>query len=268
MTKTSKFKIRFLSLLMAILSVVTLIPGTTTFAASADEIAPRAIGGTGCGQYYAYFSDLDVYADSACTIWKGKIYRYEGFSVIGLDLWYLEVEYSTPNGTQRGFIPKESPDEFILPDSCVARVNSTATLYYGASTTAHPTSGTVSTGELVTVLAKNGDWVYVEYNTNAGRKRGYMLYSTLTCYDRPDSFPDLYSYNNAGTTHYYSGRHTVYSGPSKNYASVGYIQDEYVTLYAEFDYDGFGEGTSWYIEYNVTVNGQLLRKSGWIVFDD
>lgn len=268
MTKTSKFKTRILSLLLAVLSVVTLIPATNAMAASADEITPRVIGGTGCGQFYAYNSNLNVYSDTACTNKIGTIYRYEGFSVIGVSQWYLEVEYSTSTGAKRGYIAKETPDEFILADSCVAKVNSTATLYYGASTTAHPTAGTVYANELVTVLAKNGDWVYVEYNSTAGRKRGYMLYSTLTCYDRPDSFPDLYSYNNAGTTHYYSGRHTVYAGPSKNYASVGYIQDEYVTIYADFDYHGFGEGTSWYIEYNVTVNGQILRKSGWIVFDD
>lgn len=262
------FKIRFLSALMALLCLVTMMSETTVMAASTNENVTRAIGGTGCGQYYALESNLNVYSDTSCTNKIGTIYRYEGFSVIGVSTWYLEVEYSTSNGAKRGYISKPTPDEFILPESCVALVNTTSTLYYGPSTTANPVAGTVYSGELVTVLAKNDDWVYVEYNTTSGRKRGHMLYSSLTCYDRPGSFPDLYTYQNAGVTHYYSGYHDVYAGPSKTYAAVGSIRDEYVTIYGEFDYYGYGEGTSCYIEYNVTVNGQTLRKSGWIVFDD
>lgn len=262
------FKTRILSLLMAIVSVVTMIPGTTAMAATNDEAMSRAIGGSGSGQYYALESNLNVYSDTACTNQIGVIYRYEGFTVLGADVWYLEVEYSTSNGPKRGYIPKSTPDEFILPKTCVARVNVTSTLYDGPSTTANTVAGTVYAGELVTIIAKNDDWVYVEYNTNAGRKRGHMSYSNLTCYDRPNTFLDLYTYQNAGTTHFYSGYHDLYAGPSKHYAKVGSIQDQYVTIYEMFNYYGYGYGDSCYIEYGVTVNGQTLRKSGWIVFDD
>ena len=273
MKKTSQFKIRSLAFLMAILTIFTILGGTTAMAASSDdsrepEVHTRTIGGSGAGQYYALQSNITVYSNTAYTIPKGTIYQYEGFTVLSANTWYLEVEYSSSSGTKTGYIAKSSPDEFILPDSCVAKVDSTSTLYYGPSTTANPIAGTVYADELVTVLAKNDNWVYVEYNTTLGRKRGYMSYSNLTCYDRPSVFPDLYTHNNAGETHYYSGRHDIYAGPSKTYAKVGFIEDENVTIYDDFDYYGYGYGTSCYVEYNVWVGGQMLRKSGWVVFDD
>lgn len=253
-------KKRLLSLLVAIVTVFSFSPATPAFAYTTD---PTYYSG---GQWYAMSSNLPVYDSLACTNQIGTIYSYEGFTVLNRYGYVIHVEYSTSSGTKRGYVYK-GPDELVLPGTCVAEVTQTSALYYGPSTTVNPVAGYVYAGEFVTILAKNDDWVYVEYNTTQGRKRGHMSYSHLHCDERPNSFPDLYTHNNAGTDHYYSGTHTVYAGPSSRYAAIGTISNEWVTTYyTGSDIDGLTAHTSTYIEYNVSGYGSATRKSGWIVW--
>ncbi|HJJ13113.1 MAG TPA: hypothetical protein OIM48_07455 [Clostridiaceae bacterium] len=143
-------------------------------------------------------------------------------------------------------------------NGCAAMTHSNVTVYNGVNGSK---SGTIYAQEGVTVLnfLDNG-WAYVEYNTTSGRKRGYMSYYNLTCYNRTSVFPDLYTYNKNGDD-MYVGSYNVYAGPGVNYAKVGSVANETVTIFNNFQ-DGRIEGA--YIEYYVTGTSQ--KKSGFILF--
>lgn len=257
MKKISNFKKRILSLIIAMMTLLTIFPVTPAMAATPTD---NLYG----GQRNAWDSSLTVYDSPNFTNKIGTIYQYEGYSVLGVVTGGFYVEYSTSNGPKRGYT-KELVEEKSWGSTCLAVVTSSTAVYYGTSTTVNPIVGNVYTGELVTVLAKNDNWIYVEYNTNAGRKRGYMSYSNVHCYNRPGVFYDIYTYENPGKTHYVSGTYTVYTGPSKNYAPAGKISNENITI-IDREYMGDGTRMSMYIEYNVS--GSAPRKSGFIVLDE
>lgn len=116
---------------------------------------------------------------------------------------------------------------FVLP------LNSYAVNYFdGGWSMMHSTSavvddngnhvGTVYAGETVSVLARTGDWAYVEYNTsNAMRKRAFMPASNIVFYNA-NSLSGLYQ-NNGGSNYPVSSNITVYSGPSNKYPTIGTI---------------------------------------------
>lgn len=216
------------------------------------------------GAYGMMYSKTTVYSDLKCTKKIGTVYAHEGVTILNFtnnqDGKVLKIEYSTSKGAKQGYIRQSGGNVGYLDNTCVAKVTKKSDLYYGNSTSKYQKSGTVYEGELVVILAKNGSWVYVEYNTKNGRKRGYMSYSNLVCYNRPSIFSDLYNYNNSGTKEYISGKYSVYSGPSEKYPVIGYVNNENVTWFSNYS-DGSIEGA--YIEYNV--NGSTQKKSGFIL---
>lgn len=253
MKKILRAKRRFLSIVLIAITMLTIIPTNPVHAAE---------------QYYGgqeiAWQTFPVYDSISFTNRIGTIYKFEGFTVLlqNAPAGYLWVEYSTSNGAKRGYIQIPN-DEWGGRGDGLAKVTTSSTIYYGPSNwNNYQRAGSVSAGETVTILAKNDDWVYVEYNTNKGRKRGYMSYSNLSVYNRPSSFDDLYMYNTAFDLIYKSGRHTVYSGPTSLYSVVGYVENEYVMQYA--NYSVWNGGDSQYIEYYV--NGTNELKSGFIVF--
>lgn len=209
---------------------------------------------------YSYESQ-SVYSDYTGTNKIGTVYAYEGFTVLYHTAGHPYIEYSTSNGAKRGYILGSSI-AYMSP-SCVAKVIRTSTLYYGNNTGVYQASGTVYSGEFVAVLAKNDNWVYVEYNTNSGRKRGYMQYSNLECYNRPGVFEDLYMYGNSGYDQYVSGTYNVRSGPSTQYPIIGSISNESVLVLDSYSMDGVNEWA--YIEYYV--NGTSQKKSGFALIN-
>lgn len=248
-------KRRLVSIALIIVTVFTLFPMTQAHAAE-DWLYG--------GQEIAW-ENLPVYSDRYGSSRIGTIYKYEGFTVLrdNFPERYWWVEYSTSSGPKRGYLVFEYGDEVHQRKSGLATVKSTTSLYYGTNTYDYQKSGTVYAGEYVTIMAKNDDWVYVEYNTTSGRKRGYMSYSNLNVINRPGVFYDLFTFQNMGQTKYYSGRYNVYAGPTSQYSVVGYIENENVIEYAN-EWLEHGE-MSTYIEYYV--NGTNQKKSGFIVWD-
>lgn len=180
------------------------------------------------------------------------------------NLW---VEYSTSNGAKRGYI-KVPADENLYRGDGLGKVKTSSTVYYGRTDKkgkygSYQSAGSVSAGEMVAILAKNDDWAYIEYNTNSGRKRGYMKYSNLKVYNRPGVFDDLYCYNKE-TTKKITGKKYVYSGPTSLYTQVGYVENEEVKVFQDlYVYDNNNKGhKSQYIEYES--GGKT--KSGFLVF--
>lgn len=199
-----------------------------------------------------------------------KFIKFEGFTVLmQMDPeGYLWVEYSTSNGAKRGYV-QIPQDELGGRHDGVGKVTQNSTVYYGRTDKtgkygSYQSTGTVYAGEIVAIIAKNDNWAYIEYNTNSGRKRGYMAYSNLHVYNRPGIFPDFYNHNKAGTSTHISGRRYVYAGPTSKYVQVGWVENEYVTVFDEECVMDGSNNQYWsqYIEYQS--GGQT--KSGFLVF--
>lgn len=197
--------------------------------------------------------------DHDLSVSLGSVFANEGVTVLytytysdaekSYDLAYIEI--STSSGTKRGYIETSYLAGIDYPSS-VARVLDKNAAYSGPDES-YVRLGSVSYNEYVTILAKNtgNDWVWVEYNTTKGRKRGFMLYSNLINCNHPGLYNNL-PVNNALKKA--TEALTVYGGPSGDSASIGSISNqEIVGLYnTEREYA--------YIEYS-TKNG---AKRGYV----
>ena len=155
------------------------------------------------------------------------------------------IEYSTSNGTKRGYLYNygltSCPGASV---SSVARMINSATVYGGPSTSNCHAIGSIGKSEFVTVVAKEGDWVCVEYNTNNGRKRGFLSSGYLD-YHRPGlTYSDFWN-NGITSPDAFSGiDRTVFAGPSDQFATLGTIKTyettfKYYTTYSGWDYISF-----------------------------
>lgn len=181
----------------------------------------------------------DVYScdDRSTAVKIGSVGNLEGVTRLnaynstasnGVTYVVYFIEYSTSSGPKRGYMFNPS---LIAPTiTSVARVKSSTSVYYGLPGCFHydhnanfGVSGALSAGEFVSVVAKNGDYLFVEYNTNQGRKRGYIYTSSVEIFNGPvQEYPDVPFYKNDHITRYcYSDvPQVVYSGPGTSYTVV------------------------------------------------
>lgn len=261
MKTTKNWTRKLIALALAIVSAVTLVVPMAVQAAENSYYGGNAIA----------WKNFDVYSTSSCTNKIGEIYKFEGFTILlqNAPEGWLWVEYSTSSGAKQGYVSIPQ-DEWGGRTDGLAKVNVTSTVYYGrtdqnGSYGSYQTAGTVYAGEMVAILAKNDNWAYIEYNTTAGRKRGYVSYSNLYVYNRPDVLPDFHNHDVEGEEHYVTGRKYVYSGPTSLYSQVGWVENENVMY--------FGPGECVMDEYNNCYWSQYIEyesggqtKSGFLVF--
>ena len=255
MHKVLNFHRRLLALAITLVTLFGIMPSVTASAAENYD-----------GGWAFSRGNYTVYSSATGGSSIGSIGR-EGVTVLSHSGTTYYIEYSTSKGAKRGYIRNPDLDTSSLSSSCVAKVTTGYSLYYGPNTSTYAaTGGSVSAGEYVAVIAKEGSWVYVEYNTNSGRKRGYMPYANLYCYNRPAYFADFYMSNKADDWTISEGStKNIYSGPNDNgsYAYVGYIDhsDSPAKVYYSYYY-GNGEAFH-YTEYKV--GGKI--KSGFFRWD-
>lgn len=270
--KSKTFTLRFLALALFLVTMLPMLPVLGANAAethaepvlSEEEfvetatVEPRSIG-SNAGLGIAYYN-ITVYTDTSRTTTKGTIYKHEGFTILEKTGSYMHVQYSTSNGAKDGYI-FDLGSVYVWPNSCLARITTSANVYYGQSEYIYERAGSVSAGEYVVVLARQYDWDYIEYNTNSGRKRGYILNANLTRLNTPAVEQDL------PCNIYYpdqvvnvSGNTPVYAGPTNVYCSVGTvgISDNPMNYCNAFTVMG---SRYVYVEYSVS-SGKL--KSGYI----
>lgn len=223
------------------------------------------------GLEYAY-EDINIYDSRTGGNIIGKIYKNESYTVICPDVTYIYVVYSTSNGAKYGYIHTES-DERGGYSTAVAKVINTSNVYYGPTNTNanYVKAGAVYTGEYVCIIAVYGQSAYIEYDTTAGRKRGYTaLYNLEVSTCAPEAWKSVYNSNgeNDRASHALDcdATMTVYAGPTKLYASVGKVSDE--TIYRYGSEVHIGPYTAYYIEYYVTGTENTTKqvKSGFIVY--
>lgn len=259
MTKKTNLQRKITAIVLALVTVFSMIPATDV---SAAEVISSTYYGGGAIADHTY----TVYSSTSWTNAIGTLYYNEGYTVLMQDqpMGYLWIEYSTPSGPKRGYIQVPVDDAAARGDA-VAQVAVNSTVYYGRpdySGTYGPyqVAGYVYSGEFVAIWAKEDDWAYIEYNISGGkRKRGYVKYSNLTVYNRPGIYPDFPS-SNVPWVEYQSGRQYVYSGPTSMYPTIGYVENENVTVFDQYWQDG--DTFVKYIEYSTSSG----TKSGFLLY--
>lgn len=213
------------------------------------------------GGYCYATTELDVRTcdDFSLTAPVGTLYKNEGCTFLfSYQMGSNEVafiEYATSSGTKRGYVYSRYlnfPCETIV---CVAKEN--IAVYGGPSNTTYANFGTIYENELMSLLAKEGNWIYVEYNTTKGRKRGYVEWNKVDPrdYTAGTYFNDFYTTPSNSACHVIDEKVTVYGGPTTDYANIGSVNYENIT--------SFWTNNSTFnltcIEYVVTSTGLLKR---------
>lgn len=213
------------------------------------------------GGYCYATTELDVRTcdDFSLTAPVGTLFKLEGCTFLfsyefnGNNIAF--IEYATSSGTKRGYVYAKYlkfPCETIV---CIAKEN--ISVYGGPSNSDYARFGTIYQNELMSLLAKEGNWIYVEYNTTSGRKRGYVDWTKVNPrdYTAGTYFNDFYVAPSNSACHINDEVVSVYGGPNKNYANIGSVNCENVTCFwtndSTFDFTC--------IEYVVTATGLLKR---------
>ena len=155
-----------------------------------------------------------------------RLYQYNSTASSGTTYSVMFIEYSTSSGPKRGYV--FNPNFSYPCATCVGRMTASVNLYSGIGYTNRVNdssgfiqSGSISAGEYVSIIAKNDNYLYIEYNTNSGRKRGFTNSGNVYLYNSPGSFDDIPFWGSSSMIHVY-GPYTVYAGPSNAYPIIGY----------------------------------------------
>ena len=159
-----------LSLVIALIVCIGVLP---TIPVRAETIN----GGLGSTCY----NQLTVWTTPSKSGVRGYVYAHESFTILSKSGNVYHIQYSSSSGTKDGYLVGETINDYTS-NTCVASAKWNTAVYYGPDANSYDQAGTVYSGEYVAVVASNGSWDYIEYNTSAGRKRGYVLTSNLNPY--------------------------------------------------------------------------------------
>jgi len=190
----------------------------------------------------------------------GTLFKNEGctflFSYKVGDKNIAFIEYATSSGTKRGYVYSDYlkfPVETIV---CIA--NETIPVYATPNFATSAQLGTIYANELMGLVAKEGNVIYVEYNTAKGRKRGYVDWNKVNPRDYTPGtvFSDFYKSPSNAHVPASSGSVPVYGGPSTAYAKIGSVNNENVTCFWN---QNSTNAPLTCIEYVVNTTGLLKR---------
>lgn len=119
-------------------------------------------------------TELDV---RTCDIFSltapvGTLYKHEGCTLLfcsevnGNNIAF--IEYATSSGTKRGYVYSKY---LSSPLKTIVGIVKESINVYGGPDSNYAKIGALGAGELVSVLAKEGNNIYVEYNTNSRKKK-------------------------------------------------------------------------------------------------
>lgn len=183
----------------------------------------------------------------------GQVDPGEGVTVIQHAEEYILIQFNTLDGAMTGYVHEDIlENKGICNTSVVGFVTQTTNTYY--SPNYNLVAGSVSSDEIVAVLAQEGNWLYIEYNaTNAMRKRAYIPGSYIS-FTRLSSTRPLSAFYQSGTPtqiNIYSTK-TVYSGPNgSSYVPIGSVSSDdngKMYYYGNPYYDRDGD-VMYYIKY-------------------
>ena len=240
-------------------------------ASGPDLYEEQLVGGHRVANRQLDVRSYDVYNQSISI---GTVYNTEGVTCLysytnssGKAVSY--IEFSTAKGTKRGYIDTSYLTEPINYyenghhyDTTIGYVKYDVNLSMGVGNGYVNTGLALSKDEYVSILGKENNNLYVEYNTTTGRKRAFTTtdYIELTRHYTngvlnwyPD-LPTLYGQKISNVAQ------TVYATPSTEGATIGSIgQGEAVYVYLNHKFND-ANNTYSYIAYN-TAKG---KKTGYV----
>ena len=189
----------------------------------------------------------------------GTVFEQEGVTQFTLEEnGHHFIEYSTPEGAKRGYVLSSN---LIQKEGGLAIASTAADVYYTYSLESK--AGAIYANEYVTILQKNDQRSYIEYNTTRGRKRGYVSNSSLQ-FLGVGNVPALPNYSEEALMP--TETMNVYFGPSDQYAVVGSInKGERVTRLSS---PTFNTGNYSFIQYSTAEDPQrgYVAASGLIPY--
>lgn len=266
-----KQKSSFLKRLLSVVMAVTCVFGTIPVMSASAANVPVDSNNNGWG--HARSNGAIVYNDSTGSSTKGSVSAGEGFTILRKDNNRYYINYSVSSANYKeGYVNASDVVEYFNFSSAGEMNTSTTTRYYHGTNSLEV--GSVSAGEIVSVLARNNGYYYIEYNTTSvGRKRGWVPVGTLTTYS---SDYVLYShpeyYDNGYEPSWSSASHskTVYRVPNGNKSSSNI--DGSISAGEPIRQVGYTtvNGILYqYIEYYYGSQSNNIIKSGYIdVTDD
>lgn len=257
----ANLKKRFLSVLLTLVTVFTMFPAISASAAESYN-GGWAMMSENRTVYNDYNSSTDSLSNS-----KGTVYAHEGITVLnsmGNNVYYIQYQISSSPYYKQGYV-RGGVNTAALGYTCVAKANTSLTTYYGPNTSTYDVAGSISSNELVSVIAANSPWAYIEYDTASGRKRAYVQMTGLTIYNQPSWMPNLYIYNGVQDNVTLTEPISVLAGPSQKYYKVGSVGTSDNPLYYYYEQTAADSypGSYCYVEYTNIATGKL--KSGFIL---
>lgn len=206
--------------------------------------------------------DSSVYSEPYFFGYKiGSIFQEEYVIILQQNGKMSYVEYNTVNGRKRGYVfsyrltpvntSSQVPDLEVSNDYIFALINNGTDVYAGPSSDNYALIGSVGPSEEIGMIHKENNWIYIQYATTGGPKRGFipansdliLILDEGTIDDLPDktnSYTGWADLTNAATP--------VYAGPSTSYVSIGSLaSNESVTVFAG------AENSFYQIEYTTAT---------------
>jgi len=213
------------------------IVNSTTVKSQVIHVTPSGYGGTTAVNATVYGAP----SINASTI--GSLNAGEDVTVFsGIDSSFAFVEYSTSNGSKRGYIRISDLLQGQRGKLCNIYVSSE--IVYGGPGVSYASIGSVGLNECIVALEYDGIWLYIEYNTTSGRKRGYIRVSSVAEKSVTSYIPA------ANYTKMYLGKmlsaQTVLAAPSTGCAPIGSVSiNELIKVIRE-------ERGSLFVEYSTS----------------
>ncbi|MFZ3129845.1 MAG: M14 family zinc carboxypeptidase [Desulfosporosinus sp.] len=191
----------------------------------------------------------------------GSLYQEEYVVILQQNDTMSYVEYNTNSGRKRAYVftfrldkintSAQVPSLEVTNDYIYAFLISQADVYSGPSQSNYALIGSVGPQEDIGMLHKENDWIYIQYATSGGAKRGFIpLSSVLSFYSGQGTVNDLIDKTGSytGWADLTNAATPVYAGPSTSYSSIGSLAvNEGVTVFAGV------ENSFFQIEYTTTA---------------
>ena len=260
-------KKRFLSIILTVLMVLSIVPVTTAHAKIGQDKICAGVAN----------EDIIVYSSSKKDSEVGRIRKGQSFTILdsekydGIIYYYINYNSSEdPNGYDSyGYV---NFMKVTTLKGSVGTVKYNVSVYYGPGSE-YQRCGTLYAGETIAVLERDKNHCYVEYNDNVHgrRKRAYVSSSAIELNNREMStyteLPIKSTDPQVNVLCYVGLKYTVYSGPSTEYEPVGSVSDMHIYWVKRYILPSTDTPfhDMLYIRYQVT--GTNTWKSGYIVFN-
>ena len=181
---------------------------------------------------------------------SGSLKEEEYMTILSKVSNYYQIEYNTTSGRKKAYAKISDITKIgngaidITPEEGIeAAMAEAASVYSGPSSKIYASIGSVSAGEVISILHKEDAFYYIKYLTSKTYKRGYVSVSSVSAFSgNPEVFGTL-----GGSLKTVSAKCTAYSAPDTSSATVGSVSaNETVTAF-----DLMENGFTW-VEYSTS----------------